>query len=72
MIMVGFRMTLEIEKIHTYKVIFPEDADRMTWAWSNAVTAGLTDEFGYLISRALELGERVDWGPLFEAARSAR
>ena len=65
-------MTIEFEKIHTYKTIFPEDADRMAWAWSNAVTAGMTEEFGYLISHALELGKRVDWGPLFQATKSAK
>lgn len=65
-------MAIEFEKIHTYKMTFPEDADRMSWAWSSAVTAGMTEEFVYLIAHALENGKRADWGPLFEASKSPR
>jgi hypothetical protein len=65
-------ITNEVELIRRYRDTFPEDVDRMAWMLTLASARGMTQEFGCLLSDALDEERRVDWGPLFGVLKMAR
>jgi len=60
-------MSIDNEQCERYCHAFPEDADRMSLARVSAECHGMTEEFGYLLDAALDLGLRANWTHLLAA-----